>query len=87
MGLAALFVDDSGDEENDNSADTSNLPDLQYKSKNAPAPVFEVLEDPQDTWKKIVDDIKTALVNLGHDCAIIVKGKERVRFDLPCCLS
>lgn len=82
MLLFFFFTDDSGDEEKDNPVGTSNLPDLEYKSKNASAPVFDVLEDPEDTWKKIEEDIKRALVNLGHTCAIRRKGKERVRFQL-----
>lgn len=72
------FAGDSGDEEDNDQ----NLPDLEYKSKNKVPPVFEVLEEPEDTWNKIYDDVKKALVNLGHNCATKVIGKERVRSDL-----
>lgn len=64
--------------------DASNLPDLEYKSNKAPAPVFEELEDADGTWKKIETDIKKALVALGHNCAMRTKGKARVSFNLSC---
>lgn len=64
--------------------DTSNLLDLDYASKNAPAPTFDVLKDesPEDTWARVFRDVKAALVARGHNCGTKVRGLEKVRFSI-----
>lgn len=62
--------------------DSSTLPDLEYESKNAARPVFAVLENPEDTWEQVFKDIKKALIIRGHNCATLVRGRERVGLQL-----
>lgn len=82
FGLPLFFADDGSDEKEDGPVDSSNLPDLEYESKNAARPVFAVLDNPEDTWEKVFKDIKKALVICGHNCATLVRGKERVGLQL-----
>lgn len=58
---------------------TANLPDLDYGSKNDPAPTFATLDNAEDTWEKIFVDIKSTLILRGHHCSTRVRGIERVR--------
>lgn len=74
-----MFIVPTIADEGDND-DTADLPDLERETKpDVNPPVFKVLERVDETWLRVWDSVRAALVRRGYRCQTNVRVVERVR--------
>lgn len=61
------------DNDDDEKRDTAVQPELKSGA------VFAVLDNPENTWDNVWQEVESALVRDGHHCATVVKRGNKVR--------